>query len=66
MDETLRKTILRNPSLDELREVAATSGMRTLKDEGFRLAEEGATSLDEVMRVVFIEEKARMAAVAAA
>jgi type IV pilus assembly protein PilB len=66
MDETLRKTVLRNPSLDELREVAATSGMRTLKDEGFRLAEEGATSLDEVMRVVFIEEKARMAAVAAA
>jgi len=66
MDETLRKTVLKNPSLDELREVAVKSGMRTLKDEGFRIVEEGATSLDEIMRVVFVEEKARMAAASAA
>ncbi len=66
MDEALRKTVLKNPSLDELREVAVNSGMRTLKDEGFRLVEEGVTSLDEVMRVVFVEEKARMAAATAA
>jgi type IV pilus assembly protein PilB len=66
MDETLRGTVLRNPSFDELREVCSNSGMRTLKDEGFRLAEEGGTSLDEVMRVVFIEEKARIAAASAA
>jgi type IV pilus assembly protein PilB len=66
MDETLRRTVLRNPSFDELREVCSETGMRTLKDEGFRLAEEGATSLDEVMRVVFVEEKARIAAASAA
>jgi len=66
MDEMLRKSVLRNPSLDELREASAKSRMRTLKDEGFRLVEEGATSLDEVMRVVFVEEKARMIAASAA
>jgi len=66
MDEMLRGTVLRNPSLDELREVSVKNGMRTLKDEGFRLVDEGVTSLDEVMRVVFVEEKARMAAASAA
>ncbi len=66
MDETLRRTVLRDPSFDELREVCSETGMRTLTDEAFRLAEEGATSLDEVMRVVFVEEKARIAAASAA
>jgi type IV pilus assembly protein PilB len=66
MDEMLRGTVLRNPSLDQLREVSLKNGMRTLKDEGFRLVDEGVTSLDEVMRVVFVEEKARMAAASAA
>ncbi|MCK5557576.1 MAG: Flp pilus assembly complex ATPase component TadA, partial [Candidatus Hydrogenedentes bacterium] len=65
MNETLRTTILKNPSFDELHEVCTKIGMRTLKDEGFRLAEEGITSLDEIMRVVFIEEKARIAAASA-
>jgi len=57
MNEELRRMVLSNPSFDELREVSMTSDMRTLKDEGFRLVEQGLTSLDEVMRVVFVEDK---------
>jgi len=56
MNETLRRTVLSNPSFDELHHGAGRE-TRTLKDEGFRMVEEGLTSLDEVMRVVFIEDK---------
>ena len=56
MNETLRTTVLSNPSFDELHHGVAKQ-MRSLKDEGFRMAEEGLTSLDEVMRVVFVEDQ---------
>jgi len=57
IDEVVRQAILRNPSIDELRELHEKSGTPTLKDEAFRLAEEGVTSLDEAMRVVFVGQE---------
>jgi type IV pilus assembly protein PilB len=56
--DTMRECILRNASVNSIRQEAQRAGMRTLKDEAFRLVEENRTSLEEVMRVVFVEEKA--------
>lgn len=58
VDESVRQAILGNPSADSIRNQALRAGMKTLKDEAFRLVEENRTSLEEVMRVVFVEEKA--------
>ncbi|MFC1735396.1 GspE/PulE family protein [Candidatus Hydrogenedentota bacterium] len=58
MDDKLRQNILVNPSIDSIRSFCARSGMRTLKDEAFRLVEEGKTTLEEVMRIVFVEDVA--------
>jgi type IV pilus assembly protein PilB len=54
-DEGVRQTILRDPSADAIRAEGRRSGMRTLRDEAFRLVEERKTSLEEVLRVVFVE-----------
>ena len=58
VDESVRRMILHDPSADAIRKQALEAGMRTLKEEAFRLVENKVTSLEEVMRVVFIEEKA--------
>ena len=41
---------------DELRELARRQGMKTLREDGWRLVAEGATTADEVMRVTKDEE----------
>jgi len=56
MDDPLRDTILDNPSIQSIRGHCARTGIRMLKDEAFRLVEEGRTSLEEVLRVVVVEE----------
>ena len=58
VDEYMRGTILDNPSVDAIRNRGLQSGMRTLREEAFRLVEEGKTSLEEVLRVVIVEETA--------
>jgi type II secretory ATPase GspE/PulE/Tfp pilus assembly ATPase PilB-like protein len=58
MDDALRGTLLTDPSAHAIQAACVRSGMRMLKDEAFRLVEEGKTSIEEVMRVVFIEESA--------
>jgi type IV pilus assembly protein PilB len=56
MDDDLRETIVRDASVNAIREVCARQGMRTLQDEAFRMVEERQTSLEEVLRVIFVEQ----------
>jgi type IV pilus assembly protein PilB len=49
----MRQAIVENPDLVALREQHLAQGGSLLINEGIRLAEEGLTSLDEVMRVAF-------------
>jgi type II secretory ATPase GspE/PulE/Tfp pilus assembly ATPase PilB-like protein len=58
MTDDIRNTILTDSSAHAIRGACIRSNMRMLKDEAFRLVEEGKTSLEEVMRVVFVEEAA--------
>ncbi|MEX0726537.1 MAG: ATPase, T2SS/T4P/T4SS family [Planctomycetaceae bacterium] len=51
----LREVISSTPNLDAIREIYRQQGGTTLLEEGFRRAEEGITSLDEVISVTFSE-----------
>jgi type IV pilus assembly protein PilB len=54
-DQELRDLIVKEASLDELRQWQKSKGVRTLFDEGIRMAESGLTSLDEAIRIAFYE-----------
>jgi type IV pilus assembly protein PilB len=54
-DLELREIICHDATLNRIREWQQSHGVRTLLQEGIRLAEDGQTSLDEVMRVAFFE-----------
>ena len=51
MDNDLRLEVQGRRGSEELRAMAVTKGMRTLQDDGLRLARAGVTTLDEVLRV---------------
>ncbi len=51
MHNEIRQMILKNCSSGEIREVARRQGLRTLREDGWRLVREGVTTPDEVMRV---------------
>ena len=55
-DASIKQAILKNATLDEIRAARAQSGLPSLKLAGFDRAAEGATTLEEVMRVVCVEE----------
>ena len=55
MNNTLREMIMQNCSTDELREVARKNGMLTLRDAGMKVAFEGVTTPDEVVRETIID-----------
>ncbi|WP_153555415.1 GspE/PulE family protein [Roseimaritima sediminicola] len=50
MNDTIRELVMANASTDEIRDQSQKDGMVTLRDFGMRLAEDGITSLDEVVR----------------
>jgi type II secretory ATPase GspE/PulE/Tfp pilus assembly ATPase PilB-like protein len=52
VDDLLRKTLAATPKLDALRLAARKSGNRTLQEEGILMVVRGATSLQELMRVL--------------
>jgi len=54
-NQEVRGLIGEGANLAEIRAWRKHKGFRNLFDEGIRLAEEGQTSLDEAMRVAFIE-----------
>ena len=57
VDVKMRTLILTNPTLDQLRDERDKSGLPSLKESGFELVRKGLTTIEEVMRAVFIEGK---------
>jgi type IV pilus assembly protein PilB len=55
MNNNLRDMIMRDASTEELRDAARSYGMVTLRDAGMRAAEDGATTLDEIVRETVME-----------
>ena len=51
----IRQLIGENAPLDALRSAMTEEGGTTLLDEGVMLAEEGKTSLEEVVRVAYFD-----------
>ncbi|TCC60342.1 type II/IV secretion system protein [Kribbella pittospori] len=52
--DTIRELIVDRASHDEIRKAARYDGMRTLTEEGVRLAESGITTVGEVMRSIYM------------
>ena len=57
MNAELDELVARRASVRELRAAAAASGFRSLVDDGMRRVLEGATTLDEVSRVVDLTDR---------
>ena len=54
LDEAMQSLILRTSDSNSIRREAVSSGMRTLRDNGFAKVSGGLTSIDEVLRVTQI------------
>jgi type IV pilus assembly protein PilB len=55
MNNELREMIMQNASTDELRNAAQKGGMLTLRDAGMKVAFEGITTPEEVVRETIVE-----------
>lgn len=53
LDEDLRAELGQHRGTRELRRMARTAGMRTLREDALRLVRAGATSIEEVLRVTY-------------
>jgi type II secretory ATPase GspE/PulE/Tfp pilus assembly ATPase PilB-like protein len=56
IDESIRELILNKSSVTEIKKKALSLGMRTLRDHGLEEVKKGRTTLEEVLRVVELEE----------
>ncbi len=56
-DQKLKQAILRNATIDEIRNVRDQSGLPSLKHAGFEVVRQGITTIEEVMRVVCVEDR---------
>ena len=56
LNENLRNVIARNATSGQIKEAAVAAGMRTLQRNGLAKVMDGTTSLEEVFRVVFVED----------
>jgi type II secretory ATPase GspE/PulE/Tfp pilus assembly ATPase PilB-like protein len=54
--DTLRQAIVRKASAGELRALARDLGCRGLREDGIEKAREGITTVEEIMRAVYVEE----------
>jgi general secretion pathway protein E len=57
VDESMRELIAERASPDRIHHNARERGMTTLVENGVRLAREGETSLEEVLRIVPVEQR---------
>jgi type IV pilus assembly protein PilB len=55
MTDTVRELVLKGGSTAEIRDRAVAEGMRLLRDDGILKVLEGQTTVDELLRVVFVE-----------
>ena len=51
VSQEIRELILRNASTAEIREVARSQGMRSLRQNGIQKVLDGVTTVEEVLRV---------------
>jgi len=56
VEDTLRAAIVRKASAAEIRHLARDIGYRSLRDDSIEKAREGVTTVEEVMRAVYVEE----------
>jgi len=56
MSPSLRKAIMNEMGTDELRELARSEGMLTLREDGLKKVERGITSLEEVIKETTVAE----------
>jgi type II secretory ATPase GspE/PulE/Tfp pilus assembly ATPase PilB-like protein len=54
--EPVRTLILQGASSRQIRQAAAQDGMRSLRQDGWRLVVEGRTTVDELLRVTKDEQ----------
>jgi general secretion pathway protein E/type IV pilus assembly protein PilB len=57
ISDEIRSLILHRAPAHELRKIAVTQGMRSLRDDGWRLVREGKTTVHEIMQNTKDEEK---------
>ncbi len=55
LSEPIRQLVLKGSSASEIRAQAVSEGMRTLGEDGIFKVLEGSTTVDELLRVVFVE-----------
>jgi len=56
IEDTLRDAIVRKTSASEIRRLGRELGCRSLRDDGIEKAREGITTVEEIMRAVYVEE----------
>jgi type II secretory ATPase GspE/PulE/Tfp pilus assembly ATPase PilB-like protein len=56
VDEIVSSAIIRRESAGEIRRLARSLGMQGLRDDAIRKASQGVTTLEEVIRAVWVEE----------
>jgi type IV pilus assembly protein PilB len=56
MNDRLRALVLSGSSADQIRAAAREDGMQTLRDDGVHKVIEGITTVEELLRVVFVNE----------
>ncbi len=56
VDDEIKALVVKHAASAQIREAAIAAGMRTLQQDGLSKVLNGTTSLEEVLRVVFVEE----------
>ncbi len=56
--DRIRERVVRRASANEIRDVARSEGFRTMRDDGIRKVLEGVTTIEEILRVVYVTEGA--------
>ncbi|MFO7898835.1 MAG: ATPase, T2SS/T4P/T4SS family, partial [Planctomycetota bacterium] len=56
VDRPMKQAILDNATLDDLRQIRDDSGLPSLKLDGFDRVRDGLTTVEEVMRIVCVEQ----------
>jgi type IV pilus assembly protein PilB len=56
VDDEIKSLVVKRATSTEIKEAAIAAGMRTLQQDGLVKVLNGTTSLEEVLRVVFVEE----------
>jgi len=56
VNDVISAAITRRETAGEIRRMARSLGMRSLRDDGVQKAKEGATTLEEILRAVWVQE----------